>query len=415
MTTDATHPRICLLTEAFFPWVGGGETHALSLCREWVRNGIRVFVLTRRILASYERREELDGLKVVRVGPVGAHRLGKYLMILPALLELVRKRKEYDLIYVCGFRVAGVPAMLASRLLGKPCVLRAEACGELSGGFIWQSPDEAVRRVRLKPAVRLYLWLRNRLLLKASGFLSISREISDEFSAAGVPPERIHLIPNGIDTTLYVPATAARRGELRAQFGLPAEAVIFAYSGKLNKGKGLEMLVRVFSRLAGGNPKAHLLLIGSGGQQFLSCEAALKDFVRASVIERQVTFTGFQTRVHEYLQAADGFVFPSESESFGLALVEAMACELPSFASRIGGILDIVDDGRNGRLIDARDDALWLAAMRDFTADPARTAAQGRRGRETVIERFGIARVAERHLDLFRSLVARADEGGAAR
>ena len=407
MTAAEDNPRVCLLTDSFYPVVGGGETHALLLCREFLRRGIRVFVVTRRITPEMRSAETVEGLPIRRLPPSGFLRFGKYLMLAPTLLELVRRRRSYDLIYVCCFRVAGISAVLVSRLLKKPCVLRAESRGELSGGFIWDSPDPSIQRVRCRPLVRGYLKLRNRLLRGASAFLSISQEIHSEFRAAGVPDEKNHLIYNGIDAARFTPVTAARRAELRAALGLPAEAVIFAYSGKLNKGKGLEMLLRVWKPLAEAGRKGHLLLIGAGGGQFLSCETELRDYVRLHHLEDRVTITGFRSNVHEYLQSADCFVFPSENESFGLALLEAMACELPSLASRVGGIPEIIEDGKNGRLFDPHDERAWLDGMQGFLADPARYAGLGAAGRATVLQRFSIAQVVDQHLELFRSLTAR--------
>lgn len=392
-------PRIALVITSFHPIVGGGETHALLLSREWRRQGAEVFVLTRRTTPALARREDVHGVPVVRVAPARFRRWGKYLMLAPAFLQLVRRRRDYDLILVSGLRILGVAGMLAAKMLGKPCVLRAASCGELSGGFIWDSPHgDRVRLPLARAAIRGLLALRNRLLLRADGFLAISGAIAEEYRACGVPEDKIRVINNGTDTDRFRPAEAEERAALRRKLGLPPGGRLFAYAGKLNRGKGLEFLLRAWRRHASAHPDAHLVLIGSGGLQFLSCEAALRAFVAAEGLAGRVTFTGYVANVDEYLRSADVFVFPSENESLSNALIEAAACGLPCLASNVGGIPDTIGDRENGRLLPPGDEEAWVRALAETEADPESAAEWGRRGRERVVARNGMAEVAAAHL-----------------
>lgn len=401
--------RVAFVITSFHPIVGGGETHALLLSREWRRQGAEVFVLTRRTTPELARRETVQGVPVVRVAPAHFRRWGKYLMLVPVLLHLIRHRREHDLILVSGLRILGVAGMLAARLLGKPCVLRAASCGELSGGFIWDSPHGArIRLSAVRAAIRGMLTLRNRLLLRADGFLAISGAIAEEYRACGVPEEKIQVINNGTDTDRFQPLAAGARAALRRQLGLPPEGRLFAYAGKLNRGKGLEFLLRVWQRFTPEHPDAHLVLIGSGGLQFLSCEASLREFVAAAELGGRVTFTGYVENVDEYLQGADVFVFPSENESLSNALIEAAACALPCVASRVGGIPDTIGDRENGRLLPPGDEEAWLRALNEIEAHPDLAAEWGRRGRERIIGRNGMTEVAAKHLRWMEMLMRRA-------
>lgn len=396
--------RICLLTGNFHPVVGGGEKHALSLARELIRQGAKVTVLTRRCSRALPALETVMGIPVVRVGPPGFPRLGKYLMLPDVLRHLRRERGKYDIIYVCGLRVLGLAGVLAAGQLGMKCILRAEALGELSGDFIWRrhpgAPVNLLRQRLFQPLIRR----RNRRLLAgAAGFVSISAPVREEFLACGVLPARIHDIPNGIDPEEFSPADPARRLELRAQLGLPADRIICAYSGKLNRGKGLEFLVNLWRELAAERPQLRLLLIGGGGGQSISCETELRGMIRAAGLADKIIITGYTQNVPAYLRAADYFLFPSESETLGLALLEALACELPAVASRIPGIADFMRDGVNGRLAAPNDREEWRAAIGGLLDDPAAARALGRAGRQTVLERYSIANDAARHLELFRN------------
>jgi glycosyltransferase involved in cell wall biosynthesis len=393
-------PRICLLTESFHPKIGGGETHARLLSAVLVRRGVPVFILTQRQLRSWPRVDEVDGVPVRRVGVPGLARFGKFLMTPAALLALLRWRREYDIVYVCGFRTLGPVGVLVSRLTGCRCVLRAESCAELSG----EDPVYRVRGGVHRRLMRALIGLRNPILLRAERFVSISRAITEEYLTCGVLPERVVVITNGIDTARFAPISPAEKQQLRRRLELP-NRFLCIYTGKLNRGKGLTMLLRAWRRLGGGNSHLHLLLVGSGAHQFLSLEEELRRFVLTYDLERQITFTGAVSNVEDYLRASDLFLFPSQSEALGISLVEAMACGLPVVATRAGGIQDVVDDGLDGRLIEVGDEDGLVRAVESLYEDPGTRAALGRAARAKAVTAFGIDAVAEAHERLFRSLI----------
>jgi glycosyltransferase involved in cell wall biosynthesis len=401
-TSKQRHPRICLLTESFHPVVGGGEGHARRLAAELARRGAGVVVVTRRRSKSHAAKERLDRFDVFRVPPSGRQRLGKYLMTLPAFLRLIALRRRYDIIYVCGMRVLGVVAAVAARLMRKKTVMRSESCGELSGEFALPGGLPGIAAA----TIRLLLRWRNGFLLAGDRFLAISDVIRDEYIRGGVPRGKIDLVPNGIDTDLFRPVDAETKKALRAKLSLP-DGPLFVYTGKLNRGKGLELLLEVWARIAPRKPAAHLCLVGSGELQALGCEEELRRYVTENRLADSVTFAGQVDHVHHYLQAADFFVIASEEESQCISLVEALACGLPSVATAAGGMVDIVEDGVNGTLVPVGDGGRLERAMLAFMEKPQEAEKLGVRGRETVLERYGMEKDVEDHMELFRK-VARA-------
>ncbi|NCC52418.1 MAG: glycosyltransferase family 1 protein [Spartobacteria bacterium] len=399
---ETTDRRVCLLIGSFFPRVGGGESHALELARAMNREHATVFVLTRRHDKSWPARETVNNVRVCRIGPSGMKRWGKYLMILPAIIYLGRLRKHYDVIYVCGLRVLGVAGLVAAKLFHKKCVLRAESCGEYSGEFIWGSFHNKGNRL-LEGVCKPILKLRNLCYRQADAFLSIAQVITDEFRTHGVPPEKITTIPNGINIETFKPRDRAAKTASALRLRLPDKRT-FAYSGKLNKGKGLPCLLAAWKTLQSTHPDIHLLLIGGGGMHFLSCEGELRNYISAHGLNDSVTLTGYVDHVADYLQASDFFVLPSESESFGIALIEAMACGLPCIATAIGGILDIITDRENGLLVPVNDENALRQAMEKLLSDPALAGELARNGRETVVNNYSIERIAQAHRAFFNHL-----------
>ncbi len=329
----------------------------------------------------------------------------KWGLLLTSFPMLIRLRRQYDLIFVSGFRVIGVAAVLASKLLRKTCVLKADSLGEMSGAFF----TDGLARLRLHPSalpVRVLLALRNLFLRQADAFVAISSPICAELTTGGVKPERIHRLPNSVDTRQFCPVDEVGKRERRGKLGLPVAANIATFVGRLVTYKGLPLLVRVWREIRQKHPGARLVLVGAGGLDMHNCEAELRAYVEASGLQGSVHFSGEVRNVHEYLQASDVFVFPTENEAFGLALVEAMACGLPVISTRIGGAADIVEHGKNGLLVAVNDPGALCDALDRLMSDAPLASRLGQAARLGVDERYSEHAVTRRYTELFRSVHA---------
>ena len=396
--------RVLVLAESFHPVLGGGETHVLRLGSALVAAGDAATVVTRRGERSWPAEDVVNGIRVVRVPPPGPGRAGKFLMVPGALGAIRREAPGHDLLVVRGTRVLGLPGLLAARALGLGVVMQPETNGELSGeawtwGKTWAG-GPAGRLARALFAVR-NLWLRD-----ADAFVAMSRAIREEMLAAGVPSDRVFVLPHGVDTGRFRPAEPAERSALRARLGLP-EGVLAAWTGRLLRGKGLEALLEAVARVAGDVPDLRLLLVGSGEGQALSIEDDLQRRAGESDLAGRVHFAGRRERVEDALRAADFFVFPSVFEGLGLSLVEAAACALPAVASRTGGIVDVVEDGRSGLLVPPGDPAALAEGLRALGASADRRAAMGREARRVALERFDERDGVDRYRAVFRGVTPR--------
>lgn len=398
MTDRRAAPRLVFLVEDFWPVVHGATTQIMLLSERLVKLGASAQVLTRRISEEHASRESIDGYEIVRVPPaIGLSRLGKYLMIIPAMWAVFRERRNFDVLIVCDFKVLGVWAIALARLLRKPIFLRAESCGEMDGSFIGKFDDPPS-----KFATGLILGLirlRNRILDLSDGFLSISSAIRDELLRAGVPAEKIIDLTNGVDLGRFTPVSAGEKQQLQQRLGFShGRNVVF--SGRLAKGKGLESLLRAWRDVVKTVPDAHLTLVGSGQGFSLACEDELKAYVEENQLGATVSFTGSVRNVEDYLRSADVFVFPSESEGLGLSLVEAMACGIACVATAVGGILDIVDDEINGLLVPVGDDQRLAGAIQRLLEDEQLANTFRVAGRQKIESHFDIDKIAVQYLQL---------------
>jgi D-inositol-3-phosphate glycosyltransferase len=300
--------------------------------------------------------------------------------------------------------VLGLPGLVAARASSLGVVMQPETNGELSGeAWTWGKAWGAGPAGRL---ARALFATRNRLLRDADAFVAMSRAIREEMLAAGVPAERIALLPHGVDTERFRPAEPGERAALRARLGLP-DGVLAAWSGRLLRGKGLETLLDAFARAAGDVPGLRLLLVGSGEGQALSVDDDLRRRAREAGLAERVVFTGRVERVEDVLRAADLFVFPSVFEALGIALVEAAACGLPAVASRTGGIVDVVVDGRSGLLVGPADATALAEGLRALGTDPDRRGAMGREARRIALARFDERDSLDRYRAVFREVTPR--------
>ena len=165
------------------------------------------------------------------------------------------------------------------------------------------------------------------------------------------PTDRVRVIPESIDDAMYEPA--ARSGEFRAQLGIGADEPLIAVLAPLYAGKDALTAVRALAMLAERGIRAHLALCGAEAEPGYEARV-LQESARLSV-RKQVHRLAFQARVREVYDDLDVLWVTSQSESFGLTIVEEAACGVPVVSTRCGGPEEIVRDGETGYLVEIGD------------------------------------------------------------
>lgn len=392
--------RLVIVTETYAPETGGGETQARAVAEGLVARGFQVDLLTRRSRPDSPRRETIGGVAVRRLAPSGGGQRKKWLLLLPLAAALLRHVRGAEAVLVFGYRILGIAAVPVARGFRVRCILKADSLGEHSGAF-FDRGLAAIGLDRRSWVARVALRIRNRLFARADAFVAISSVVAAELREEGVPPERIHPIPNGVDVARFAPAasgSAEARALLRRKLGLPDPARIVIYTGRLVRYKGLFELVAAWREVASERPDVHLVLVGSGGLDVDACEEELRERVRALGLESRVHFVGAVEDVADLLRAADVFAFPSKHEAFGLAPVEAMAAGLPLVCTRAGGLADVVRDGENGVAIAAGDAAALAQALGRLLDDAPLRRRLGSAARRDAVERFSLDAVLERYV-----------------
>ena len=394
--------KICIFTETYYPVVGGGETQARLLAEGLIANGHSVVVLTRRSDAALSQHENYGGVNVYRLAPVGSGQFKKWGLLFSGFPALVRLRNQYDLIFVSGYRIIGLTAVIVGKLFRKPVILKADSQGEMSGEFF----ESGLRKFNISRSLflfRLFLKIRNMILKKAEAFSAISPEIVSEWDSNRVPRNKIHLIPNGVDTNRFTPADVEQKTFLRQKLKLPQNAIIAIFTGRLVSYKGLPLLLKVWKKIQYRHENALLLLAGTGGLDIHNCETELRDFVKNAGLEKEVIFLGAVQNVPEYLQAANLFVFPTENDAFPSSIVEAMACALPVVTTPVGAIKTVVTDRETGLLVPPGNFEKLFEALDVMLADKVLASRLGQSGWQAVQNQYAAANTTMQYLALFQT------------
>lgn len=202
----------------------------------------------------------------------------------------------------------------------------------------------------------------------------------------------------GVDTALFrrTPANG-----IRDRYHIPTEGIVFLFVGRMIPIKNLSFLIESFASALQKNPLLYLILVGDGPSK-----PNLLDQVNALALKGRVIFAGRQTgeNLLAHYNAADIFVITSSYDNFPFVVLEAMACELPVIATRVGGLPKSVDEGRTGLLVESGNVKNLKSAMLATAKDKAGRCEMGRRGREKVIQKHSWQETARQMLTLYEDL-----------
>lgn len=196
--------------------------------------------------------------------------------------------------------------------------------------------------------------------------------------------DKTNIVYLGTDTEKFRPDTN-RKSFLRKELDLPAGTLLIGMMGRMSYGKGYEDFIEMAVTLKSKNGK--FVFIGGHSKNEDAYGKKIEDYIKRELGE-SAHLTGFREDRERYLQALDIFVFPSYAESFGLALTEAMACGLPCAAYGKDGVLDIIDDHRDGLLAEARNVKDLADRVNELISDKPLREKLGLAARNKIIDRF---------------------------
>ncbi len=382
--------RLAFVTDA--PYLGGAERYIASMARAAIARDVQPHVLWMKpTLADPDVFDEAGcaGVPVTSVG--GADNLRSRWR---AIDRLIREANPDALIVNAsgrrGFwqipwlaRRHDLPSVWVHHMVDGRDHRRLKARrfgGRVEGPGWWRMPQV----------------LRHRLAAVGSSAVVTLNE-SDRRHVVGlhrVPADKVHAIPNGIDTQRFAFDLEARR-RVRAEWALPDDFLVVGTAGRLVAGKGVEHVIDAIAQLASRGQRAGLVIAGTGPD-----EARLKDLAHRSGIAQRVRFLGFVGEMAPFYSGLDAFALASETESFGLVLTEAMACGRTVVATPTAGACAQLHHGRNGWLLDAFTGSALADALAALHRAPDEAEAMGQAARASVEQRYSVERALDRTIAL---------------
>ncbi|MCX7019736.1 MAG: glycosyltransferase family 4 protein [bacterium] len=231
-------------------------------------------------------------------------------------------------------------------------------------------------------------------------FIAISQGVKESLVAGGISPGRIRIVHSGVDPGRFSARGAVRDEKAAARFGVQPSEYLIVNVAALTDHKDQATLLRAASALRGRLPGFRLVIAGSG-----ELEGALKKLSVDLSLESHVTFAGQLADLASLYGAADMFVLSSHHEGLCTSILDAMLAGLPVVAASVGGVPEIVEDGRTGVLVPPRDPQAMASAMESLLLDPARRSALAAEGRARVMREFTADRMVEGTIAAYRGML----------
>lgn len=378
---------------------GGGERQCVSLARELLRMGHNVDLYT----CAYDRErcfpEVCRELKITDVGR-GIFPWLRKPRVLRAYLDMLRLEKSVNQRYEV-WNPHHWPAEWGALGLKN----------RLGGAVVWMCNDvpnfhEKMRDARSGRLSRLiyrldYLYDRAQAR-KIDLIVFLSRWAESEFKA--IYSARTRVVRSGSDPERFRPG--GDRKKVRTRFGFSDQDFVVLWLGIVMPHRRLQDAILAIHHLKRQGNNVKLLVAGSG-EAFPEYFQSLQTLTRDLNLEREVTFAGKvpDDEMRDFYCACDAFLFPNENQTWGLAVLEAMACGCPVLVSRGAAVHEVLTDGQDALLFPARDPEALAAKVQMLMADPEQRARIAEAGMLLVRTRFNWERFAEQMVAVFDQVI----------
>ena len=372
--------RILQISSA--PTFGGGEKHVCDLAAGLAGLGHEISLAVRPGCGWKDKIRGVEPANIHEVPLRGSADIGSAFR----LASLTREH-EFDILHAHMARDY-VPAAIASRRAGVPVVLTRHVLFPMSGI--------------------------NKLLLRNVGrVIAVSSAVEANLQAI-FEKEKIFAVTNGIAMEKFGNVSGEDASAFRDVYGIDSGVKLVTSVGELKALKGQEDFILAASEIAKVRPDAHFLVVGRDNSPGRAFRKKLRRMVRVLDLEGRFTFLEWVEDTAPMLAATDVFVSASHSESFGLAILEAMASGRPVVATRTAGALELIEDGVSGLLAGVKEPLEISKAVVDILDDGDQAHQLGTAARSRAADNFSLAKMVASTESVYEEL-ARPEAGSTAK
>jgi len=380
--------KVTFLTWEYPPDVYGGAGIHVKYLTQNLKRRINIEVRTH---GRDDSQVDEDGIRVRRYKPWGFQdasipAVRSLLEVFSTCLAFVKDRIDADIVHSHTW-YTNLAGFYAKQLYDARLVATVHSL----------EPKRSWKRDAMGNAYRLSTWAEETCLHACDRIIAVSKEDRrDIVECYGIEEKSIAVIPNGIDIEKY---KRREKLSLLRQYGVKKPYILFL--GRLSRQKGVFDLLEASSKLPKG--VTLVMVTGKPDEEGVEQEFTRRVEGRKNVVRVNKMLTEAETIA--FYSSAEVFVSPSIYEPFGIMNLEAMACGRPVVSTKVGGIKDVVVDGATGFLVKAGDPDGIAEKVNLLISDRELAEAMGMRGRERVEAEFSWSRVAEKTINLYRTLV----------
>jgi glycosyltransferase involved in cell wall biosynthesis len=380
--------KIMMLTDYYYPHEGGGvEKVVLEVSERLRKLGSDIIILTLNTKKTF-KFENHEGIKVYRVNCIDlTEKIGIQLSVsLEAIFEIARVCKEEnpDILHANNrFFFTTLCAAILKGLLKRPLVMTAHL-GPMAFGKGWQ--DFVIRAY--ERTISSWIFRRSECIIAVSG------AVKQHVVNLGVEPDKVKIIPNGVDLRNYVPL----QKRLHCHDQRVAKKVVSV--GRLIQNKGIHYLIDAAPEVLQRFPSTEFIIVGDGPMR-----TELETRAKERGVLQAFRFYGFVPEVSNVLNTCDIFVRPSLTEGMPLAVLEAMACGLPVIATRVAGTPEIVIDHETGILVDSGDASNLAEALIELLGNTELAMRFGVNARKLVEKSHSWQKTARMTLNVYKEIL----------
>lgn len=333
---------------------------------------------------------EVHVIALTRGGPLAAE-----LAAADIPLTIIGKRSKFD--PSSFWRLRRELVRLQPQIL-HTWLFAANSYGRLCAGVVPRARIVVSERCVDTWKANWQLWLDRQLIGRTDRLVGNSHAVVDFYRELGVPSDRLACIPNGIDVQEPV-GHSADRTELLRELGLPADAFVAGFIGRLARQKRVQDLIWAVETLRQIRSRLHLVLIGDGPDR-----EQLEEFTRSIHCTEHVRFLGHRDDAGRFLSAFNTFCLASSFEGMSNSVMEAMAAGLPVIASDIAPNRELVVPHETGFLCKLGDSVGFMQYLRRLIDEPGLGEHLGAAGRERIRTQFSVQRMVDGYATLYRQL-----------
>ena len=382
---------------------GGLNVYVVEVAKRLAERGVEVEIFTRAVCPDTPAVVELTGGVLVRnvvAGPF--EELDKNALpgqICPFTFEVLRTEAafapgRYDLLHA-HYWLSGQVAAVAKERWGVPLIQSMHTLGKVKN-LALAAGDCAEPAARIRGEVEVVA-AADRLVANTD---EEARQLVELYDA---DRRRVKTVSPGVDLSVFCPGSAA---EARARLGLPADAVVLMFAGRIQPLKGPDVVLHAAADLLRSCPaladRLVVVFVGGPSGSEVGAPGRLDGLADRLGIAGSVRMEPPcpQRELADWYRAASVVLVPSHSESFGLVALEAQACGTPVVAAAVGGLRTAVRDGYSGVLVDGHDPAAWARVLEKLITSPRRLA-QLSRGALAHASEFGWPKTADRLIGVY--------------